>query len=61
MAWYGSEFRHWKLLEPLFSNHELWVHMKPILSGDGSPPLKDIDKEARNTDNEWHLDIINPL
>jgi hypothetical protein len=58
-VWYGSEFYHWQLMEPLFANHEFWVHMKPIISCGGSFPIKDIDEESRQADNEWHMDWRN--
>jgi hypothetical protein len=55
IVWYGSEFRSWKLLKKICHTHEFWPHMRPVLSGGGSFPLKEIDDTSRREDNEWNL------
>jgi hypothetical protein len=55
-AWYGSEFRSLKLLGKIFANHETLGHMHPILSGGGSLPLKEIDGDIYQVNNDLHVE-----
>ncbi|MGH7955272.1 MAG: hypothetical protein ACREOZ_04855 [Gloeomargaritales cyanobacterium] len=52
---YGSEFRPWRLLQPLLRSHPLWHRVKSILEKGISMPLKPLIEADRQADIEYMI------